>query len=66
MCRVLFARELGDNFGHIARDLLLPLACIEDGHDVSFAVTARKLELRFSSWAPFRMDAVSTRTAESA
>jgi len=39
MSRILFAWELGANFGHIARDLPLALACRAAGHDVLFAVT---------------------------
>lgn len=39
MSRILFAWELGGNFGHIARDLPLALACRAAGHDVLFAVT---------------------------
>lgn len=39
MSRILFAWELGSNFGHIARDLPLALACRDAGHDVLFAVT---------------------------
>lgn len=38
MSRILFAWELGGNFGHIARDLPLALACRAAGHDVLFAV----------------------------
>ena len=39
MSRILFAWEMGANFGHIARDLPLALACRAAGHEVLFAVT---------------------------
>ncbi|MEF9387580.1 nucleotide disphospho-sugar-binding domain-containing protein [Ralstonia solanacearum species complex bacterium KE056] len=38
MSRILFAWELGANFGHVARDLPVATALREQGHDVLFAV----------------------------
>lgn len=38
MSRVLFAWELGDNFGHVTRDLPIALALREIGHEVMFCV----------------------------
>ena len=38
MSRILFAWEMGGNFGHVARDLPLALACRDAGHEVLFAV----------------------------
>ncbi len=38
MANILFAWELGANFGHLSRDLPVAIALRADGHDVLFAV----------------------------
>lgn len=38
MSRILFAWELGDNFGHVTRDLPIALALRAMGHEVMFCV----------------------------
>ncbi|MES2354834.1 MAG: nucleotide disphospho-sugar-binding domain-containing protein [Pseudomonadota bacterium] len=38
MARILFAWELGDNLGHLTRDLPLVRACVQAGHIVLMAV----------------------------
>ncbi|MCK4154139.1 glycosyltransferase [Ralstonia pseudosolanacearum] len=54
MIRILFAWELGANFGHLARDLPVAQRLRELGHDVLFAVKDARIAMQVLAPAGFR------------
>nr|EUJ15077.1 UDP-glucuronosyltransferase [Ralstonia solanacearum P673] len=54
MVRILFAWELGANFGHLARDLPVAQRLRELGHDVLFAVKDARIAMQVLAPAKFR------------
>lgn len=58
MARILFAWELGDNYGHLLRFRDLILALLADGHEVVFYVKRLDLAQRIYGSHPVRLEPI--------